>query len=78
MPIDEARAAEYKARLQERNESIRESWVRTMECQIVKDNVQKCFRLEGVNHLEKCKALRDRYLEMLAENRLQGYKVIDI
>ena len=60
-------AAKKKAR----DEHIRESWVRAMEARIVQDNLQKCYRIEGVNHFENCKHLADRYTEMLRENRVR-------
>ncbi|KAI0925903.1 hypothetical protein AcW1_008214 [Taiwanofungus camphoratus] len=78
MPIDEARAEELKARLKERDDIIRESWVRAMEAKIVRENINECYRLEGVNHLEKCKDLVDRYAVMLKENKVKGYKHIDV
>ncbi|KAH9940990.1 hypothetical protein B0H21DRAFT_710745 [Amylocystis lapponica] len=70
MAIDEARAAELQARLRERDEIVRESWVRAMEAKIVRDNITKCYRLEGVNHMEKCKDLVDKYKVMLRENKV--------
>ena len=42
-----------------------------MEARIVQANLQKCYRIEGVNHLEKCQHLADRYTEMLRENRVR-------
>ena len=42
-----------------------------MEARIVQTNLQKCYRIEGVNHLEKCQHLADRYTEMLRENRVR-------
>ncbi|THG95233.1 hypothetical protein EW026_g6384 [Hermanssonia centrifuga] len=77
MALDEARQAEIKAKLKERDDWIRESWVRAMEARIVQNNLQKCYRVEGVNHLEKCKHLAEQYTEMLKENRVRGYKQID-
>lgn len=53
------------------SEHIRESWVRAMEARIVQQNLQKCYRIEGVNNLENCKQLADRYIEMLKENRVR-------
>lgn len=58
------------ARLKERDDIIRESWVRAMEAKIVRENINECYRLEGVNHLEKCKDLVDRYAVMLKENKV--------
>lgn len=59
------------ARLKEREDHIRESWVRAMEAKIVRDNMQKCYRIEGVNHNEKCKELADQYARMLRENKVR-------
>lgn len=42
-----------------------------MEAKIVRDNMQKCYRIEGVNHNEKCKDLADRYAQMLRENKVR-------
>lgn len=59
------------ARLKEREEIIRESWVRAMEAKIVRDNITQCYRLEGVNHTERCKDLADKYARMLQENKVR-------
>ena len=37
---------------------IREQWVRSMMARLVRDELGKCYRREGVNHLEKCGHLR--------------------
>ncbi|KAI0671546.1 NADH-ubiquinone oxidoreductase 12 kDa subunit [Trametes maxima] len=78
MPLDEVRVAEYKARLAERERTIRESWVRTMEAKLIREKLDRCYETEGVNHTESCKDLRERYIDMLRENRVQGYKNIDV
>jgi NADH dehydrogenase (ubiquinone) 1 beta subcomplex subunit 10 len=41
-----------------------------MEARIVRENLQKCYRVEGVNSIEKCKELAERYTQMLKENRV--------
>ncbi|KAI0696802.1 NADH-ubiquinone oxidoreductase 12 kDa subunit [Cytidiella melzeri] len=78
MATDEGRAAQLTRKLKERDDFVRESWVRTMEARIVQDNLQKCYRIEGVNNLENCKVLAERYAQMLKDNRVQGYKHIDV
>ncbi|KAG1825126.1 NADH-ubiquinone oxidoreductase 12 kda subunit mitochondrial precursor [Suillus fuscotomentosus] len=65
------------AKLQEREEFVRESWVKAMEARLVRDELVKCHRLEGVNHLENCRWLSDKYISMLKENKVKGYKKID-
>lgn len=42
-----------------------------MEAKLVRDKLDLCFQTEGVNHLESCKDLRERYIEMLRENRVR-------
>ncbi|ORY34950.1 hypothetical protein BCR39DRAFT_515743 [Naematelia encephala] len=56
---------------------VRESWVKLMETRLVKVELKKCYLGEGVNQLEHCKELRDRYYTMLRDNRLRGFKVVD-
>lgn len=58
------------AKLQEREEFVRESWVKAMEARLVRDELVKCHRLEGVNHLENCRWLSDKYISMLKENKV--------
>ncbi|KAG6861999.1 hypothetical protein C0995_008186 [Termitomyces sp. Mi166 len=66
------------AKFEERDAHIRESWVRAMEARLVRDELEKCQKGEGVNHYENCKWLSEKYLNMLRENKVQGYKHIDI
>ncbi|KXN91693.1 NADH-ubiquinone oxidoreductase 12 kDa subunit, mitochondrial [Leucoagaricus sp. SymC.cos] len=78
MPFDEVRAAQIKEKLTERDNHIRESWVKAMEARLVRDELEKCQKMEGVNHYENCKWLADKYIQMLQDNRVKGYKRIDI
>lgn len=75
--MDSETAVKLQERLRARDEHVRESWVRAMEARIVRDELQKCHRAEGVNHYENCKELSDRYISMLRENKVKGYKQID-
>ncbi|KAK8849468.1 hypothetical protein IAR55_004801 [Kwoniella newhampshirensis] len=68
---------EYRQILQDRDTHIRESWIKAMEARIVRDELQKCYRGEGVNHLQNCKVLAEKYAGMIRENKVQGYKQID-
>ncbi|PPQ83430.1 hypothetical protein CVT25_007021 [Psilocybe cyanescens] len=74
----EASVAEIKAKLQERENHIRESWVKAMEARLVREELSKCHQAEGVNHYENCKWLSEKYLALLRTNRVKGYKTIDV
>jgi hypothetical protein len=37
---------------------LREQWVKSMMARLVREEMGKCYRREGVNHLEKCGHLR--------------------
>ncbi|MCJ1414848.1 hypothetical protein MMC32_001177 [Xylographa parallela] len=52
---------------------LREQWVKSMMARLVREEMGKCYVREGVNHLEKCGRLRDRYLELLKESKVRGY-----
>lgn len=42
-----------------------------MEARIVRDKLTKCYRLEGVNHLETCRDIAEQYATMLKDNRVR-------
>lgn len=44
-----------------RDAIIREQWVRSMMSRLVGEELGKCYHREGVNHLEKCGALRGEF-----------------
>lgn len=58
------------AKLQEREDFIRESWIKAMEARLVRDELVKCQRHEGVNSLENCRWLSEKYAQMLIENKV--------
>ena len=41
-----------------------------MEARLVREELEKCLKGEGVNHYENCKWLSDKYLKMMKENRV--------
>merc|ERR1712054_113136 len=53
---------------------IREQWVGAMMIRLVGEEMNKCYMREGVNHLENCGHLRERYLQLLAANKIKGTK----
>ncbi|KAF7327454.1 hypothetical protein MKEN_00323500 [Mycena kentingensis (nom. inval.)] len=67
----------YKKRVAERDEHVRESWVKAMEVRLVREELEKCRKGEGPNALENCKWLADKYVQMLQDNKLKGYKIIE-
>jgi NADH dehydrogenase (ubiquinone) 1 beta subcomplex subunit 10 len=67
-----ARADGPAERVKAREAHIRESWVRAMEARIVRDELQRCQRAEGVNSYETCRDLAERYLSMLRDNRVRA------
>ncbi|GAB7347913.1 hypothetical protein MBLNU459_g5432t2 [Dothideomycetes sp. NU459] len=52
---------------------IREQWVQSMMARLIREEMGKCYYREGVNHLEKCGHLRERYLEQLKHSKIKGY-----
>ncbi|KAK4995438.1 hypothetical protein LTR66_004737 [Elasticomyces elasticus] len=52
---------------------LREQWVQSMMARLIREEMGKCYYREGVNHLEKCGKLRDRYLEQLKHAKVRGY-----
>ncbi|EWC46343.1 mitochondrial NADH-ubiquinone oxidoreductase subunit [Drechslerella stenobrocha 248] len=54
---------------------IREQWVKLMMGRLLQDELRKCYRKNGNNHLEKCGLLRERYFELLPHMKIQGYRL---
>ncbi|KAI5254891.1 hypothetical protein E4T42_02194 [Aureobasidium subglaciale] len=52
---------------------LREQWVQSMMARLLREEMGKCYYREGVNHLEKCGQLRERYLEQLKHSKVKGY-----
>ncbi|KAI6348043.1 hypothetical protein MCOR25_010855 [Pyricularia grisea] len=52
---------------------VREQWVQVMMGRLIREELGKCYYKEGVNHLEKCGHLRERYLQQLKTARVKGY-----
>ncbi|KYK55632.1 putative NADH-ubiquinone oxidoreductase 12 kDa subunit, mitochondrial precursor [Drechmeria coniospora] len=55
---------------------IREQWVGAMMTRLVGEELGKCYTREGVNHLENCGQLREKYLQLLASNKIKGTKFL--
>ncbi|KAJ9475300.1 putative NADH-ubiquinone oxidoreductase 12 kDa subunit [Pseudozyma hubeiensis] len=70
-------AEEMRETLSQREEKVRESWVRTMEARIVREELQKCHKAEGVNHYQACSDLAKKYHSLLADAKVKGFRVID-
>ena len=47
-----------------------------MEARIVRGELQKCYRGEGVNQLQNCKELAERYAGMIRENKVSCFSVL--
>jgi len=78
MSESDNRAELIRAKLKDREDHLRESWVKAMEARLVRDELVKCQRHEGVNSLENCKWLSEKYIQMLQDNKVKGYKEIDV
>lgn len=45
-----------------------------MEARLVRAELQKCYKGEGVNHIENCKDLAEKYIVMIRENKVGGIR----
>lgn len=51
------------AMLEMREHLVREKWIDIEKAKILRERVKWCYRVEGVNHLQKCRHLVQQYLE---------------
>ncbi|KAI9501975.1 hypothetical protein GGI25_005672 [Coemansia spiralis] len=55
-----------------RDKMVRDKWVKIMKLRIVREKLHECYHREGVNHLQNCRALVERYLKDLPDARIGG------
>ena len=48
-----------------RANKIREQWITVMQSRLLREELSKCQRSEGVNSYENCKAFAERYIDSL-------------
>lgn len=51
------------AMLEMREYLVREKWIEIEKAKILREKVKWCYRVEGINHLQKCRHLVHQYLE---------------
>lgn len=61
----------FQETLEARDAKIRENWVRTMEARLVREELQKCHKAEGVNHYQVCNELAKKYLSLLEDAKVR-------
>jgi hypothetical protein len=55
---------------------LRESWIKAMMLRLVRDQLNACYRDNGVNHYENCAHLSELYLKWMKEGyRVRGGKI---
>jgi len=64
--------------LNARNDLIREQWTGVMEARLVREELIKCRRVEGVNSYVKCKHLADLYIDLLRTSGVTGYRKVNL
>ncbi|KAI3515782.1 hypothetical protein L1887_14686 [Cichorium endivia] len=65
-PPDFDPANPYKdpvAMLEMREHLVREKWIDIETSKLIRDKLRWCYRIEGVNHLQKCRHLVEQYLD---------------
>lgn len=63
------------AMLNARDNHIREQWIKAMEVRIVREELIKCQRGEGVDAHVHCRELSERYLSMLADAKVRSIHI---
>jgi len=51
------------AMVEMREHIVREKWIHIEKAKILREKVKWCYRVEGVNHYQKCRHLVQQYLD---------------
>jgi hypothetical protein len=55
---------------------LREGWVKAMMLRLVREQLNACYKDNGVNHVENCSHLSELYLKWMREGyRVRGVRV---
>ncbi|CAI2191068.1 1587_t:CDS:2 [Funneliformis geosporum] len=73
-PLEEVEQNDRPGIMDAREQKIREDWVKSMELRILRDQMKRCYKTEGVNHYQNCKELSEKYLSLLEESKVKGYR----
>ncbi|KAF5730362.1 NADH dehydrogenase [Tripterygium wilfordii] len=46
-----------------REHLVREKWIDIEKAKIIREKLKWCYRVEGINHLQKCRHLVQKYLD---------------
>ncbi|KAH8555817.1 hypothetical protein BGW37DRAFT_478681 [Umbelopsis sp. PMI_123] len=72
--LDQVDTTDRKAVYAAREQKIRDDWVKAMEARIIREQLSKCYKTEGVNHYQNCRELADLYLKAVKENKVEGFR----
>ncbi|KAH8822819.1 hypothetical protein DL96DRAFT_1443494, partial [Flagelloscypha sp. PMI_526] len=62
---------------QERHNVVREAWVKAMEARLVREELERCQKGEGIHHYENCRWLAEKYLKYMDGAQVKGWKTVD-
>lgn len=71
MSFDDINYDNYKELQQAQESMIREQWIRVNALKVCRTALEKCYKHKGVNHLEDCRGLAERYM-MLLDTKVDG------
>nr|GEW49468.1 carbon catabolite repressor protein 4 homolog 5 isoform X2 [Tanacetum cinerariifolium] len=57
------RGVQVIAMIEMREHLVREKWIDIETSKIIRDKLRWCYRIEGVNHLQKCRHLVQQYMD---------------
>lgn len=60
------------AQVDERNERMRQQWIKTYEARLVAAEISKCQKAEGVNHYAVCRPIVETYLDLLKDAKVRA------
>ena len=69
--IADALSLSLPAVMDAREAKLRSDWVKVMEARLVREELAKCWREEGVNHYQSCHALSEKYIDMIRTHRVR-------
>ncbi|KAI9221302.1 hypothetical protein BC828DRAFT_381369 [Blastocladiella britannica] len=73
-PIKDLDLNDPVAVLEARDQHLRAEWVEVLKTRIIREKLVRCYKREGVNHVDNCKHLVTAYVDRVKRGGIQSWR----
>ncbi|ORZ39655.1 hypothetical protein BCR44DRAFT_1412053 [Catenaria anguillulae PL171] len=73
-PVQQVDLNDPIAVLEARDQHLRQEWVEVMKTKIIREKLVRCYKREGVNHVDNCTHLVEAYVDRLKRGGIKSWR----